>query len=230
MPVVVKAEKLCKSYLLGRKKIPVLDHVDLEIQAGEMVAVMGPSGCGKTTLLNCLSGIDSTDRGTVWVEGNNITKMDDKPRTQHRAKRMGFVFQAFNLIPVITALKNVELPLQLQGLKSKDTRARAKAALKQVDILHRADHKPLEMSGGQQQRVAIARALVNDPAIVWGDEPTGNLDTKTAEEVMHIFLDLNKKGATFLIVTHDPKIAALAHRVLHMDTGKIVKEVVQRKL
>lgn len=222
---VVKAEGLYKSYLLGRQKIPVLDNVAVDIKRGEMVAVMGPSGCGKTTLLNCLSGIDSVDKGRVWVEGNEITSMGDSARTKHRAKRMGFVFQSFNLIPVITAQKNVELPLQLQGLKPKETQKRAMAALAQVDVAGRAKHKPLEMSGGQQQRVAIARALVNNPAIVWGDEPTGNLDTKTAQEVMDIFLALNKQGVTFLIVTHDPKIAALANRVLHMDSGRIVKEV-----
>ncbi|MGB1696884.1 MAG: ABC transporter ATP-binding protein [Thermoplasmatota archaeon] len=228
--IVVKAEGLRKSYLLGRKRINVLDGVDVAIKRGEMVAVMGPSGCGKTTLLNCLSGIDSVDSGRVMVEGNEITAMQDKARTLHRAKRMGFVFQAFNLIPVITAQKNVELPLQLQGLKAKETQQRALAALEQVGVATRAGHKPLEMSGGQQQRVAIARALVNEPAIVWGDEPTGNLDTKTAKEVMDLFLELNKAGATFLIVTHDPKVAKLAHRLLHMDSGRIVKEVVQRKL
>jgi putative ABC transport system ATP-binding protein len=222
---VVKATGLYKSYLLGRQKIPVLDNVAVDIKRGEMVAVMGPSGCGKTTLLNCLSGIDSVDQGKVWVEGNEITSMPDGARTRHRAKRMGFVFQSFNLIPVITAQKNVELPLQLQGLKPKETQKRALAALAQVDVESRAKHKPLEMSGGQQQRVAIARALVNNPAIVWGDEPTGNLDTKTAQEVMDIFLSLNKQGVTFLIVTHDPRIAALANRVLHMDSGRIVKEV-----
>lgn len=226
--IVVKAKGLTKSYLLGRQKIPVLDNVEVNIRRGEMVAVMGPSGCGKTTLLNCLSGIDSVDKGKVWIEGNEITSMPDAQRTKHRAHRMGFVFQSFNLIPVITAQKNVELPLQLQGLKPKETQARALAALAQVEIKDRAKHKPLEMSGGQQQRVAIARALVNKPAIVWGDEPTGNLDTKTAKEVMDIFTDLNKQGVTFLIVTHDPKVAALADRVLHMDSGRIVKEVAKK--
>ena len=222
---MVEARGVVKTYRSGALEVPALRGVDLVIRRGEMVAVMGPSGCGKTTLLNCLSGLDDVEGGSVKIAGREITTMDDARRTGFRARSMGFIFQSYNLLPVLTAAENVELPLLVSGVDPKESRRRALDALASVGLQERADHKPTELSGGQQQRVTIARSLVNDPAIVWADEPTGNLDTKTGQEVLAIMHRLNQeRGQTYVIVTHDPNLAATCHRIVHMENGQIERE------
>ena len=202
-----------------------MKDVSLSIDKGEFVAVMGPSGCGKTTLLNCLSGIDEVTSGKVLVEGKEITTMDDDAKTIFRAKRMGFVFQFFNLLPVLTAEENVELPLLLTDYNTKDARRKAQELLSAVGLKDRMIMRPAQLSGGERQRVTIARALVNDPAIIWADEPTGNLDKKTADEVISLMRKLNKEhGETFVIVTHDPEVGAVCDRIVHMRDGLIIEE------
>lgn len=220
-PVVV-AREVWKSYGSGGRAVPVLKGIDLTIDRGSFTAIRGPSGCGKTTLLNCLSGLDDVDKGNVTVEGANLAQMRDGARTKHRGERMGFVFQSFNLIPVLSALQNVELPLLFLGMKRQESRRRATEALKEVGLQDRARHKPRELSGGQQQRVAIARALANRPAIVWADEPTGNLDSESGLQVLNLLLALRKeKGITFVIVTHSDTVSKAADRVIWMDSGRI---------
>lgn len=200
-----------------------LAGVDLEIARGEMVAVMGPSGCGKTTLLNCLSGLESPTGGTVQIDGTDLYSMKDDDLTRFRARKMGFVFQSYNLLPVLSAEENVELPLLVSGQRPRPARERAHAALALVGLEGREHHRPQQLSGGQQQRVAIARSLVHDPPLVWADEPTGNLDAKTSKEVMDLVQSLNETtGKTFVIVTHDPVIAGRCHRVVQMDSGLVV--------
>jgi putative ABC transport system ATP-binding protein len=196
--------------------------VDLSISRGEMVAIMGPSGCGKTTLLNCLSGLDEFDAGEVLISGEPISGMSDRKRTRFRAQRMGFVFQTYNLIPVLSAAENVELPLLVAGARPKEARGRAVAALETVGVPEQANKRPSEMSGGQQQRVTVARSLVNDPAMVWADEPTGALDSETSEEIVDLLVSLNReRGHTFVLVTHDASVAARAHRIVRMRDGEI---------
>jgi putative ABC transport system ATP-binding protein len=191
-----------------------------------MAAVMGPSGCGKTTLLNCLSGLDSVDAGEVVIEGVALSAMSDRERTDHRARRMGFVFQFYNLIPVLTAVENVELPLLVSHVAAGEARRRALAALEMVGVADRAAHRPEELSGGERQRVTIARALVNEPAIVWADEPTGDLDSETADEVVRLMRDLNReRGLTFLLVTHDIAVGRRADRIVRMLDGQIVEDL-----
>jgi putative ABC transport system ATP-binding protein len=185
---------------------------------------MGPSGCGKTTLLNCLSGLDDVTSGQVVLEGKDLAQMSDLERTRLRSRRMGFVFQSFNLLPVLTAQENVELPLLVSGVHKEESAKRAQAALAQVGLAKFLDHKPRELSGGQQQRVTIARSLVNEPAIVWADEPTGNLDTRNGHEVLELLQKLNReRGQTYVIVTHDPAIARTCHRIVQMDSGRILR-------
>jgi putative ABC transport system ATP-binding protein len=186
-----------------------------------MVAVMGPSGSGKTTLLNCLSGLDEIDGGHVLVHGRDVHAMSDAERTSHRARHMGFVFQSFNLIPVFSAEENVELPLLLLGTRATEARDRARAMLARVGLGHRGAHRPTEMSGGEQQRVAVARALVAEPALVWADEPTGNLDSETAADVMDLLREVNAAGQSLVIVTHDQGIGASAPRLVTMRDGRI---------
>jgi putative ABC transport system ATP-binding protein len=193
------------------------------VRAGELVAVMGPSGSGKTTLLNCLSGLDDIDAGRVLVEGRDLFAMSDADRTEHRARTMGFVFQSYNLIPVFTAVENVELPLLLIGTRADEARARSREMLDRVGLANRAGHRPNELSGGEQQRVAVARALVAQPAIVWADEPTGNLDTTMAGQIMALLQRLNEEdGQTIVLVTHDPGIGAAASRLVRMRDGRLV--------
>jgi putative ABC transport system ATP-binding protein len=219
------AEKVNKVYRTGSVEVPALVDLDLAVHRGELVAVMGPSGSGKTTLLNCLSGLDDIDGGRVLVGGRDLFAMSDADRTEHRARTMGFVFQAFNLIPVFTAVENVELPLLLVGTRAKDARTRALDMLGRVGLGHRADHRPNEMSGGEQQRVTVARALVGRPAIVWADEPTGNLDTAMAGQVMDLLRQLNQdEGQTIVLVTHDPQIGASAGRVIRMRDGRLERD------
>lgn len=227
--MIVKAKNLKKFY--GKKNpFPALKGISLEIEEGEILAILGPSGCGKTTLLNCLSGLDTPTEGEVLVLGKDITKMKEEEKTKFRAQNMGFIFQFFNLIPVLTAVENVEIPLLVsKTYPVGEVRKKANEWLERLHIEHRAKAYPNEMSGGEQQRVAIARALINNPKIVWADEPTGALDTKNSEEIMNIILEMNKEfGTTFVIVTHDPNVAEKAHRIIRMDSGKIVEEKVLR--
>lgn len=222
---MVEAHDLQKSYSMGRLRVPVLQGVHFAAHAGEFIAVMGPSGCGKTTLLNCLAGLDAPDAGTVHVDGRDLHGLSDRRRTRHRAERMGFVFQSFNLLPVLTALENVEMPLLLLGRPRAEARARALGALKAVGLGDRLRHRPSELSGGEQQRVAIARALVNRPAIVWADEPTGNLDSGSGQEILELMRRLNQEQkVTLVVVTHDPNVARAAHRIVRMDSGRIVDD------
>jgi len=223
--LMVESRDVYKTYESGATAVKALRGVTLSVPRGEMVAIMGPSGCGKTTLLNCLSGLDTIDRGSVLIEGTDLNRLSDHERSRYRARRMGFVFQTYNLLPVLSAVENVELPLVVSGMAPKEARQRALAALAKVDLADRAGHWPNQMSGGQRQRVTIARALVNDPAIVWADEPTGNLDSETADDVMRLMEDLNlQHRQTFIIVTHDPGIGARCHRIVRMRDGEIVGE------
>lgn len=222
---IVEATNVVKIYDTGRVKVPALRGVSLTVYRGEMVAIMGPSGSGKTTLLNCLSGLDTIDEGMILIAGKELARLPDDVRSEFRARHMGFVFQLFNLIPVLSALENVELPALLAGIRPSEARRRAWAVLEQVGLADRAGHKPAELSGGQQQRVAIARALVNQPDIIWADEPTGNLDTETADEVMALLRRLNREnGQTFVIVTHDPRIGSMCDRVIQMRDGLIIDD------
>jgi putative ABC transport system ATP-binding protein len=222
------AKAVCKTYRTGSVAVPALVDVDLEVAAGELVAVMGASGSGKTTLLNCLSGLDEIDSGTVLVQGQDLFAMSDARRTEHRAQSMGFVFQAFNLIPVFSAAENVELPLLLTGVPEREARERAMDMLSTVGLGHRTRHRPNELSGGEQQRVTIARALVARPALVWADEPTGNLDSQMAEQVMDLLCELNaRQGQTIMLVTHDPAVGARASRMIRMRDGRLVGDQTQ---
>src|SRR5512135_681614 len=223
-PIIV-ANQLRKTFRTGNVTVQALRGVDLSIERGEMVAIMGPSGCGKTTLLNCLSGLDDFDSGEVVIEGTALRVMNDRTRTNYRARRMGFVFQTFNLLPVITALENVELPLLVSGVRPGEARRRATAALAQVGLSDRMQHRPAELSGGQRQRVTVARSLVNEPAIVWADEPTGNLDSEAANDVLGLMRQLNReRGQTLVVVTHDPDIGRLCDRIVRMRDGLIVED------
>ena len=219
---IVDARAVVKTYRTGATEVQALRGTDLHADRGEMVAVVGPSGSGKTTLLNCLSGLDDIDDGAVHIAGRDIHAMSDRDRTSFRGASMGFIFQAFNLVPVFTAAENVELPLLLNGASPQDARRRAEEVLSQVGLAGRTDHRPTELSGGEQQRVAIARALAPEPAIVWTDEPTGNLDSVTAEQVMELLDGLNARGLTIVLVTHDDGVAARADRLLTMQDGIIV--------
>jgi len=224
----IQAVDVHKTYDTGTAKVPALRGVSLAIAPGEMVAVMGPSGCGKTTLLNCLSGLDKIDSGNIFLEGKDLAKLSDRERTQYRALRMGFVFQVYNLLPVLNAVENVELPLLLSGVKPKVAREQALGALDQVGLREWATHRPAELSGGQRQRTTIARALVNRPAIVWADEPTGALDSSTANEIMGLMRDLNKReGLTIVLVTHDANVGAQCERLISMSDGMITGDDAQ---
>jgi len=220
---IVRAEQVVKTYVTGKARFEALKGISLDIAPGEVVGVMGPSGCGKTTLLNTLSGLDSVTSGKVFIEGKNLADMNDNVRTDYRARRMGFVFQVYNLLPVLSAVENTELPLLVSGMRPRQAREKAMEALRTVGLEQWAKHRPAELSGGQRQRVTIARSLVNDPAIVWADEPTGALDSKTAHEIIDLMLDLNaRKGLTIVIVTHDPSVGRACHRVVQMRDGEII--------
>ena len=221
--LMVEARGVYKSYKADEFTVHALEDVSLRIERGSLVAMMGPSGCGKTTLLNVLSGLDEIDRGEIFIAGEPLHAMNDARRTAYRAGHMGFVFQGFNLMPVLSAVENVELPLLVSGAGVKDARKRALEVLEQVRLADRAHHRPNQLSGGQQQRVAIARALANQPAIVWADEPTGNLDSDTSREVLDLLLRLNRENEqTFVVVTHDPGVGPLMDRVVRMEDGRVV--------
>ena len=222
-PILV-ATGVTKVYRTNAVEVPALRDVDLAIERGQFLAVMGPSGSGKTTLLNCLSGLDDIDRGSVVVDGADIHAMPDSRRTAHRARSMGFVFQSFNLIPVLSAVENVELPLLLTGVKAGPARERARHMLDRVGLDQRHGHRPGELSGGEQQRVAVARALVGEPAIVWADEPTGNLDSQMAASVLDLLREVHDAGQTIVVVTHDAAIGGASRRLVRMQDGAIVSD------
>ena len=222
---IISVHQVHKTFRNGKIEVHALRGVDLLVARGEMVAIMGPSGSGKTTLLNCLSGLDRIDGGEVLIEGVGLSEMTDEQRTDYRARRMGFVFQFYNLMPVLTAAENVELPLLVARVPAKEARRRALAALDLVGLAERASHVPDELSGGQRQRVTIARALVNDPAIVWADEPTGDLDSENADEIVALMRQLNREhDLTFLIVTHDIGVGRKTDRIVRMVDGQIVSD------
>ena len=223
---ILVAEGVRKVYRSGADSVVALHGLDLVVPQGQFVAVMGPSGSGKTTLLNCISGLDEIDDGRVLVDGLSIHELSDKERTKHRAKEMGFIFQAFNLIPVFTATENVELPLLLAGAREHDARARARETLERVGLGHRLDRRPMELSGGEQQRVAVARALAGSPRIVWADEPTGNLDSEMASSVIELLGELHEEGLSIILVTHDPTVAAHADRLITVRDGRLVEDKV----
>ncbi|HJQ28377.1 MAG TPA: ABC transporter ATP-binding protein [Rubrobacter sp.] len=219
---IVEARDLEKTYEAGGITVRALRGVDLGIARGEIVAVMGPSGCGKTTLLNCLSGLDEFDGGEVVVGGESISGMSDRRRTRFRAQKMGFIFQTYNLIPVLSGVENVELPLLVAGTRPKQARRQALSALEMVGLSDQANKLPAQMSGGQQQRVTVARSLVNEPDIVWADEPTGALDSESSAVIMDLLVRLNREeGQTFVLVTHDISVALSAHRLVRMRDGLI---------
>jgi putative ABC transport system ATP-binding protein len=227
---VIKTEALTKVYEMGAEQVHALRGVDLEIHKGEYVAIMGPSGSGKSTLMNLIGCLDSPSSGRYWLAGRLVSDLDDDELAYIRNKEIGFVFQTFNLLPRATALHNVELPLIYNGTPAEERIEKAKKALERVDLTDRMTHKPNELSGGQRQRVAIARALVNNPSIVLADEPTGNLDSKTGEEIMALFENLYQQGNTIILVTHENDIARHAHRIIHIRDGKIASdEAVVRK-
>ncbi len=221
----VEAVEVVKTYQTDGGSVQALRGLSLAVPKGDMMAIMGPSGCGKTTLLNCLSGLDSIDAGVVRVDGVDISGMSDNEKSNYRARNMGFVFQFYNLLPVLSSVENVELPLLVSGVPAREARERAQRALELVHLADWAGHKPAQLSGGQRQRVTIARALVNEPAIVWADEPTGDLDSKNADEIMELIVGLNETNKqTFVVVTHDLHIAQATNRIINMLDGEIVEE------
>lgn len=225
--LIIRASNVTKTYNTGKVIVQALRGIDFEIRRGEMVAVMGPSGSGKTTLLNTLSGLDEIDQGVIEIDGQDLARMNDKQRTFYRAANMGFVFQFYNLLPVLTAVENVEMPLLLAqpGIKARDARTKALEALDAVGLIDQAHQLPAELSGGQRQRVTIARALVNNPAIVWADEPTGDLDSVTSQEIMNLMRKLNiENNQTFVIVTHSADIGGQCDRIIWMRDGLITEE------
>ena len=224
MAVALSCEELWKVYQMGDEKVQAIRGITLRIEQGEMVAVMGPSGCGKTTLLNVLSGIDDPSAGQVHVAGKPLFGISDDERSDIRGKEMGFIFQKFHLLDVMSAVENVEIPLLLHGSNPADARKKAIDALTKVGLSDRINHRPSELSGGQQQRVSIARAIVHDPSVILCDEPTGNLDSSTSRNVMELLLELNKSGSTIVIVTHDDEIAKLCSRTMRIEDGCVVSE------
>ncbi len=222
--VVICTEDLWKTYEMGSEQVHALRGVNIEIRKGEYSAIMGPSGSGKSTLMNLIGCLDSPSKGSYWLAGRLVSDLDDDELAYIRNKEIGFVFQTFNLLPRATALHNVELPMIYNGTPSEERQERARKALAQVDLTERMMHKPNELSGGQRQRVAIARALVNHPSILLADEPTGNLDSQTGEEIMALFARLHREGNTIILVTHEPDIAQHAHRVIRLRDGKVEKD------
>jgi len=222
--VNIRTEDLWKTYEMGAEHLHALRGVSIEIHRGEYVAIMGPSGSGKSTLMNLIGCLDSPSKGRYWLAGRLVSELNDDELAYIRNKEIGFVFQTFNLLPRATALHNVELPMIYNGTPAEERLERAKKSLAQVDLADRMMHKPNELSGGQRQRVAIARALVNTPSILLADEPTGNLDSQTGEEIMALFARLHQQGNTIILVTHEPDIALHAHRVIRLRDGKVEKD------
>ena len=222
---IIRAVDVVKTYNTGYSEVPALRGVSLTVPKGEMVAIMGPSGCGKTTLLNCLSGLDDVSSGQVFVAGTDIATLGDNAKTEYRARNMGFIFQVYDLLPILSTVENAELPLLVSGVSAREAREKAMAALELVHLADWARHRPAELSGGQRQRVAVARALANQPAIIWADEPTGALDSSNAEEIMSLLNQVNRENhQTIVMVTHDARMAAHAVRIIYMVDGLIVDE------
>ena len=222
MAAIVRVENLVKDYFLGSVTVNVLKGIDLEIEEGDFVALMGPSGSGKSTLMNILGCLDRLTSGAYYLSGRDISKLNDDRLSDVRSRYLGFIFQSYNLLPQYTVVENVELPLMYQGIALNDqTRRRCIALAEMVGLGDRLDHRPLQLSGGQQQRVAIARALVNDPHVILGDEPTGNLDSRTSEEIMQMLTSLNNAGKTIIMVTHENDIAAVARRIIRLRDGRV---------
>jgi putative ABC transport system ATP-binding protein len=222
---MIELRDVVKTYSSGGVEVQALRGVSLEVHEGEMVAVMGASGCGKTTLLNVMSGLDTIDAGSVRIAGTDLASLSDKQKTTYRAHNMGFIFQTYNLLPVLSAVENVELPLVVSGTNGGDARRKALAALDRVGLVDKAHARPAQLSGGQRQRVTIARSLVNEPAIIWADEPTGALDSRTANDIVSLMEQLNREnGQTFVLVTHDESIGRRCHRLVRMSDGQIVSE------
>lgn len=230
MSVVISTKALSKTYDMGATKVHALRGVDISISENEFVALMGASGSGKSTLMNLLGCLDTPTSGSYVLDKINVSTMTDGELAEVRNRKIGFVFQTFNLLPRLTALDNVALPLVYSGMSKSDREARAQEVLTQVGLGDRVDHKPNELSGGQRQRVAIARALVNNPSIILADEPTGNLDTKTSIEVMGIFEDIHRRGNTVIIVTHEPDIAEHAHRIVRLRDGEVEKDIINENI
>jgi putative ABC transport system ATP-binding protein len=223
MPPLIRLLGLTRQYRMGPSLVSAVDGVDLEIEPGEAVALVGPSGSGKSTLLNLIGGLDKPTSGEIWVDGENIARAQAKKLVEHRKRRIGFVFQSFNLLPHRTALENVEVPLMLSGMSRSQRRERARELLEKMGLGARTGHRPSQLSGGEQQRVAVARALANRPSILLADEPTGNLDSATGTEVMHLLRDLNAEGLTLILVTHDSTVAEYASRIVRLRDGKVVE-------
>ncbi|WP_292466327.1 ABC transporter ATP-binding protein [Methanolobus sp.] len=221
---VIELVNLCKSYHVGDMDVPILKSVDIRVRQGEFVAIMGPSGSGKSTLMNMIGCLDRPNCGQVLVMGKDVNTLSDPELAKLRGLEIGFIFQNFNLVPRLTTLQNVELPTYANKKAGVDARKKAKELVKMVGLEDRMNYKPSEMSGGQQQRIAIARALINDPSLILADEPTGNLDSVTGNEIMGIFSDLHKKGRTIVMITHDPELAEYADRVVHLKDGTIVND------
>lgn len=221
---IIELRNVWKTYYIGENRIDALQGLNLEVNKGEFVAIQGPSGSGKSTCMNIIGCLDLPTKGEVYLDGTNIQNYTESELSQRRGKKIGFIFQQFNLIHTLTAEKNITLPMIFQGVEKETQKERAEELLKLVQLEDRGDHRPGELSGGQQQRVAIARALANDPEVIIADEPTGNLDSKTGEIIIHFLKELNKKGKTIIIVTHDEKVAAETKRILSIKDGKIIKE------
>jgi len=223
METQLKLKNVYKNYRMGNSIIQAVKEINLEIKRGDFIAILGPSGSGKSTLLNLVGALDLATRGNIYLYGIDIEHLEEDDLAQIRGKKIGFVFQTFNLIPTLTALENVMLPMLFQGVGRKERIDKAKRLLEKVKLSHRINHLPNELSGGERQRVAIARALANDPEIILADEPTGNLDTKTGNEIINMFIELNKEGKTIIIVTHDLEIANKAKKIIKLKDGRIVK-------
>src|SRR5216684_8821950 len=225
---MIQARGVKKIYRSGQLRVEALRSIDMEVAKGEMVAIMGPSGCGKTTLLNCLAGLDTIDEGDIFIQGDNLRDLSDNERTAYRARHMGFIFQDFNLLPMLNAVENVELPMLISKVPSRKARNRAMEMLDRVGLADRARHRPAELSGGQRQRVTIARALTNNPAIIWADEPTGNLDSESANDVMDLLCRFNREyGQTLVLVTHALEVGQRANRIIRMQDGNIVTPIMR---
>jgi putative ABC transport system ATP-binding protein len=229
MSAIIRIRDLTREYRMGSELILALRGVTLEIHRNEYVAIMGPSGSGKSTMMNVLGCLDTPSAGEYWLNGEEVSRLSDDALARVRNREIGFVFQTFNLLPRATALHNVELPLVYAGVRARERRDRAAAALEQVGLAQRMDHRPNELSGGQRQRVAIARALVNQPSILLADEPTGNLDSVTSEEIMEVFAALHAAGQTVIMVTHEPDIAARAERRIVLRDGQVESDRVNRE-